>query len=427
MERIAQEGVTFETCWSSAMCFPSRALLMTGKYPYQTKIYHNHFRPYPNEPHYFPHERHVTLPFLFKQAGYKTYVSGKWHMPGNIPNKHTTEVGFDEYCVHVHNYEQIPKDQEFDGFVEKEPDLWPGRVSVFWHPGLMFNGQMIDTTIDDYGPDIFNDYAIKFVDQHQDSDQPFFLYYPLYLAHTQPDYMTGAPEQFVPVPERDENGKWTGKRTPPGQKYEIEYADYLIGRLYDHLEQNGMLENTIFLVTGDNSSVTTGRKCEPVADGCLVPFFITGPGIEENVRSRALIEFTDIYSTLADAVGIDAPDSYKIDGKSFWPVLSGAKEKTRDHILVHFGYDKLVRDEARYLDGYDDLYFCGESRHPSEYQKATPEMEGAAAARKRLQAVRDSIPEHDAVEDAHLMERYKREWSAFLERAAEQQRKRNES
>ena len=94
------------------------------------------------------------------------------------------------------------------------------------------------------------------------------------------------------------------------------------------------------------------------------------------------------YSTLIDAVGIDVPDSYKIDGKSFWPVLSGAKEKTRDHILVHFGYDKLVRDEAWYLDGYDDLYFCGESRHPSEYQKATPEMEGAAAARKRLQAVR---------------------------------------
>ena len=42
-----------------------------------------------------------------------------------------------------------------------------------------------------------------------------------------------------------------------------------------------MLENTIFLVTGDNSSVTTGRKCEPVADGCLVPFFITGPGLRK--------------------------------------------------------------------------------------------------------------------------------------------------
>jgi len=152
MERIAEAGTTFETCWAPPMCFPSRAALMTGKHPYQTKIYHNAFRPYPGEPHYFPHEKHVTLPYLFKKAGYKTYVSGKWHMPGNIPHKHTTEVGFDEYCVHVHDEGSIPRDQEFDGFVETEKDMWPGRVSVFWHPGLMFNGKMIDTTIDDYGP-----------------------------------------------------------------------------------------------------------------------------------------------------------------------------------------------------------------------------------------------------------------------------------
>jgi len=184
-----------------------------------------------------------------------------------------------------------------------------------------------------------------------------------------------------------------------------------------------MLENTIFVVSGDNSSISSGRKAHPVADGCLVPFSITGPGIQKNERSRALISFNDIYPTLADAVGIEVPDEYNIDGKSFWPVLTGEKEKTQDAILIHFGYDKLARDEEWYLDGYDNLYYCGESRNPKEYKMATPEMEGAAAARKRLQAVKDSIPGHDPVEDKHLMERYEEIWGDFLERAAVYERK----
>lgn len=204
LDALARTGVQFDTAWATPLCRPSRALIMTGRYGVRTGWFHNQMTGGDLS------ESHRTFAHFLRDAGYATAIVGKWHLLG------TEEAhGFDEHCMH-RMYDG------FDGPVATRDMLdlpgmqRPGSVSVgvpsrYWHPAIVRNGEPLPTGPDDYGPDLFVDFAIDFMKRHQ--DQPFLLYYPMVLPHKAIDFERMESSVYVDVPERDAAGNRTGGRS----------------------------------------------------------------------------------------------------------------------------------------------------------------------------------------------------------------------
>ncbi len=410
LDSLARNGVYFETCWATPMCAPSRAELLTGRYAYRTKYYHNMMRPYNKNEGSVLADRHVVLPKLLQQNGYRTFMGGKWHLGGTHPER-INEYGFDEYCeFHEYNRNYPEGEDDYDGYIEGDEGMLPGRCSGYWHPCLVANEKLLDTDKDDYGPDILSDHVIDFALRNKSN--PFFIYYPMILAHTQPDYMTGGKECQVPVPVRDKMGNRTGQRSPDGLKYNIEYVDYLIGRLVKALEHNGLCENTVIIFTTDNASAFN-YKCTPTERGCRVPMIANCPGVISPFgKCGQLIDFSDVLPTVAELTHAPLPNGYEVDGISFAGTLAGRPGPQREYVFSYYAYHRMVRDRNWYLDGYGKFYYCRDNRSGRGYTDMTDTVdEKALAAKKRLEtALEEYLPAPDPIEDKMLLERYKKQW-----------------
>ncbi len=179
LDRLARSGVRFEKCYNSARCCPSRAALMTGLHPHEAGI--GDFvsaKPSPGRgPAYTGHllEDNITMPELLKQAGYSTWMVGKWHMgsPGPIRRGFDAYFGFKDLLAHSNDqwdpaaYARLP--------VEAKPEL-------SYAPGAF------------YVTDVFTDYALEFLRQARAAkDKPWFLY----LAHSSPHFPVQAPKEAI--------------------------------------------------------------------------------------------------------------------------------------------------------------------------------------------------------------------------------------
>ncbi len=230
-----------------------------------------------------------------KAAGYRTAFAGKVQMGGDIHH----EYGFDE------TYKWAAWDG-FDGPVEtwdkaKGPHpqgMFPGRTSRYWHPAIQFNGRPLNTTSQDYGPDILVNHILSFISDNKSN--PFFVYYPMLLPHVSWDFDRNQ-SWYIPVPVRDESGKWTGKKSEPTLKFNVQYMDYLVNRIREHVIAEGLAENTVIMFTSDNGSVEYGKCWVAQERGQRVPFVVWGPGVVKKTGvSDALIDFSDVMPTLAD-------------------------------------------------------------------------------------------------------------------------------
>ena len=173
-----------------------------------------------------------------------------------------------------------------------------------------------------YGPDIFLQYAIDFIDSCYKNDKPFFIYFSSALCH--------AP--FSPTPDDGTAYKnWNPLTSTANKKWYpsmVKYVDKLFGKLKQHLDSMQLSDNTAIFAMGDNGTppaITSlwngnsivGQKGKSTEGGTHVPFFVTGLG---NGSDTGLIDFTDFMPTLADICNIPRPTTYGLlDGYSFWP------------------------------------------------------------------------------------------------------------
>ena len=313
LDRMAREGIVVSHCIAQPLCTPSRVKLMTGL---------------SNERNYTHFGRLDTawlnMGTLMKEAGYSTCISGKWQLNGlayrekfpdwNDPNR-PHWMGFEEHCLW----------QLTHGRSEGER---------FANPLIEQNGKVLETGPDDYGPDIFCDYILDFIDRNH--EDPFFIYYPMVLVH----------EPFVPTPDSKE---WAD----PAARYEWDtgyfrdmmiYTDKLVGKIRDHLEGHGIRQNTILIFTGDNGTdrhitsqtrerTVRGAKGMTISDGVRVPLLIEWPEqIKQGSVYGGLIEFSDFFPTLAALT----ERKVRSDGKSFLPLLKGEKYDRREYVRVHY-------------------------------------------------------------------------------------------
>ena len=391
LDALGRTGVQFETCFTSPVCHPTRFTLMTGQYGHRTGVF-NFSGKRAGPP--IKHEgadniaNHVTFAQPLKAAGYATAVAGKWQLSGEPPTL-IRETGFDEFCVWGFGEYYTPEDRA------KAQAAGIDFRSRYWHPSVIRNGKWVPTKPDDYGPDIFTDFLIEFVQRKR--DQPFFVYFPMPLTHG----------PWLPTPDTITPGADRVRTNKANFPANVAYMDKLIGRLVRALDDAGLRDNTIIFFTGDNGTGGDG-KSTATEKGARVPLIVNGPGL---VKTRgvtaALTDTSDIFPTLMDLAGAQAqvPAKHIVDGRSLAPFLRGKSGTTREWIFAYQADRRILRTERWLLEDNSPrqagrLFDCGTNRNGSGYRDVTNSTApDAVAARRYFDDLLKNLPapvlEHD--------------------------------
>ncbi len=391
IDRMAREGVMFDTCWCTPICSPTRAQMMTGKYGFRTKWFHNDLKDASTP----LSDGHLIFSQMLQQQDYATAICGKWQLPGTYE-----EYGFDEHCMwEAGGRSPFPG---FDGPIEQWDDargrvpsgLVPRRAARYWHPQVSLNGKHFKTTADDYGPDIFVDFLLDFAKRKR--DEPFFVYYPMALTHKSWDFDRNV-AGWLPTPKLDAQGNRVPGQSEPGLKSNVEYMDYLMGRIERELTELGLMENTVLFITGDNGTSGYGKGQVREERGPRVPLVVYGPGHVEGIgASDALTSHCDIFATMRDLSGASLPAGYPLDGHSFAPLLSGQPFEEREWIFSYYKFERMLRDKRWLLDGYGKFFDCGSRRNEQGYLDVTDSKDPeVVAAKGRFATILAALPAPD--------------------------------
>lgn len=313
LDSLASHGMLFGQCHSQPLSTPSRVKLMTGLYNYRNYDYFDHLA-----------NDQYTFGSLMKEGGYSTCIAGKWQLNGIaykdiFPYWNDTtrakKFGFDEYCLWQYTKERAEGERYSKPLIEQ-------------------NGRILLTDEDDYGPDVFADYIIDFIERSR--NKPFFVYYPMVLVH----------DPFVPTPNSHDWQKKDGRYRHDTVYFRdmVEYADMLVGRIAKKLKELKLDDNTVLIFTGDNGTnrsvytstrtgIINGGKGKTIDAGTHVPMLVYWPdAIKKGTVYNGLIEFSDFFPTLADITGKEV----SCDGRSFYKLLKGGDYEPRKTLSVHY-------------------------------------------------------------------------------------------
>jgi arylsulfatase A-like enzyme len=359
IDRLGEQGVAFKNAWTQSICGPSRSMFLTGNYAVRNGAYDNKLYYMPDgvnmrrDSDRLPHFTRVL-----KDAGYTVAVSGKWHNPaGWDVLQHHEQLGLDTYAV----WDASP--QPFEKLLGKQliaDETWEfaaisgePKISRYWKPGIIRDGQIVPTTMQDYGPDIFAGFIMDFIEAQAHSDKPFLAYYTMVLPHGAHSPTPDLVAQGIPV-----TNAHSPKGTPEGKRNflaQINYADKLLGKIVAKIGELGIADNTIIIYASDNGT-TASSKSRGVEYGVHVPLVVYGAGIKKRGLTDELADFTDMLPTLAAFAGTTVPEKYHVDGTSLAPFLTGKSEKTKDVIFSFPGVATLVRTRDYMLEAVAPIY-----------------------------------------------------------------------
>lgn len=314
IDRLAAMGMRFNNFYAnSTVCSPSRASLLTGKYPDHVGVPGVIRQDRENSWGHLKEDA-ILLPAELKTAGYHTAIIGKWHLGFTKPNVPNTK-GFDL----------------FKGFLGDMMDDYytHRRGGTNW---MRHNLAEIDPK--GHATDIFTDWAIEYVNERKKSTYPFFLY----LAYNAPHFPIQPPSAFLDSVRKREQGINEARAKNVAL---VEHMDQAIGKLLYTLEQNGQLENTIIVFTSDNGGSLPHAQSNGTLRGGKQNMFEGGikiPGIvywKNRIKSGASLStigmLMDLFPTLCEVAKITPKNN--IDGISLLSDWISDKEKTIDRTL----------------------------------------------------------------------------------------------
>ena len=387
LDRLANEGLYFDTAYALPVCHPSRHALMTGQYPHNNGVFHFANRGGGPPLEYRGDDNiaaQLTFGQHFQDSSYATAMAGKWQLSGELPTL-IKETGFDEYSMWAYRKNLPPGAEKLVGYEEG-----PGsRTSRYWHPSIIQNGEHRPTTIDDYGPDMFTDFLIDFARRnHEQPEKPFFLYYSMALPH----------EPYYPTPDDHPGPHQKFKKDDANWRSNVEYMDKLVGRLVAALEASGQRDNTLIVFMGDNGTSKFG-KGSTTEMGARVPLIFNGPGlVKPQGRSSELADITDVFPTICEVAGIRGPPDHPFDGVSLVPYLRGENEPLREWVYAPLGGLRTLRTKRWLLENnspwtFGQLYDCGDSRDGTGYRNVTDDNSPEVlAAKKHLLTILRDLP-----------------------------------
>ena len=313
IDRIAASGMRFTQFYAnSSVCSPSRASLMTGRYPDRVGV-PGVIRTHPERNWGYLRQDATTLPSILKGEGYHTSLIGKWHL-GLEPENHPCRRGFDH----------------FHGFLG---DMMDDYYTHLRHKQNYMRKDFSEIEPQGHATDLFTEWAVEVIRGGAHSSQPFFLY----LAYNAPHTPIQPPDSWVNrVREREPDA------SPERVKYValMEHMDAGIGRVLDTLVETGQLSNTLVIYTSDNggqlgagafNGSLRGEKGDMYEGGIRVPTCVMWPGqIAEGHVSDEIALLMDLFPTACEAAG--APLRHEIEGRSILPTLRGEKQDFSDRI-----------------------------------------------------------------------------------------------
>ena len=381
IDRLAADGAIFRNAYSgTSTCAPSRAMLMTGRYPTRTGF---EFTPTPTgmgrvvsmlaedrirksglPPMTWNREadeggvrfsdmglpaNEVTIAETLKPLGYHNIHIGKWHLGGALPFRAVSQ-GFDESLL-LANGLYLPEDHP--DVVNAKLDFDP--LDTFFWARMQFAADFDragEPLVDEpfapgsYVTDYYTEEALKAIEANR--DRPFFRYLAHWGVHT-------------PLQATREDYEAVGDIEPHRERVYaamIRALDRSVGRVLDKLEQEGLSDNTIIIFSSDNGGAGyiglpevnapyRGWKITLFEGGIRVPMFIKWPS---NIAPGTVVEepvaHIDVFPTLAAAAGAPLPRDVEIDGRNILPLAMGdsvAFNRPEDAIFWSSGYYNAVR------------------------------------------------------------------------------------
>ncbi|MEI6275706.1 MAG: sulfatase-like hydrolase/transferase [Prolixibacteraceae bacterium] len=316
IDQLFMTGVRFSKFYASCtVCSPTRASLMTGRYPDMVGV-PGLVRGNKADNWGYLLPSAVTLPEMLKKAGYQTALIGKWNLGLETPNL-PNERGFDF----------------FHGFLSDMMDDYYTHL----REGVNYM-RMNKTEISPQGhaTNIFTDWAINYVDEKSKEKDPFFLY----LAYNAPHFPIQPPEEWLEKVKKRE-GNIDEKRAKNIAL--VEHLDENIGRVIDALKKNGQYENTIIFFSSDNGGYLPvgasngdlrGGKQEFFEGGIKVPTCMVWEGtLKKGVYDKLALTM-DFFPTICSIAGINV--NHTIDGINLMPGILGKSAGEENNRIIYF-------------------------------------------------------------------------------------------
>lgn len=339
IDNIGNNGVFFTSGYlTTPFCSPSRAGLITGRYP-DYFGYGRNILFAPKDPNMGLPISEFTMADLFKTKDYKTGIIGKWHL-GAHESLRPNSRGFDEFFGHLtggHRY--LPEELTLQDETEVKAHNQAYRTKI------LRNNTRVE--IDDYLTDEFSDEAVKFIENN--SDNPFFLY----LSYNAPHTPLQATKKDL---DRNKHIDIEKRRTYAAM---VSSMDDGIGLILDKLEEKNISDNTIVVFFSDNggvewynfsdNGVLRGIKGDFFEGGIRVPFTMQWPNkIKAGIKYDKPIIALDIFATAAAAASAEKYIKNEIDGVDLLPYINGDKSGLPHEYLFWQNPDKdidVIRDE----------------------------------------------------------------------------------
>lgn len=334
IDSLARDGALGERFYVCALCAPTRAEFLTGRYYARGGV-----RGVSTGAERLNLDE-TTIAQTFRAAGYATGAFGKWHNGSQFPY-HPNARGFDEYY----------------GFTS-------GHWGQYFDPELDHNGRMVRGK--GYITDDLTNHAADWIARHR--DRPFFCYVPFNTPHSPMQVPDKFYEKFA--------GKDVALRARDRSQEDMlmtraalamcENIDWNVGRLLRRLDELKLRENTIVLYFSDNGPNSwrwnggmKGRKGSVDEGGVRAPFLIRWPGkVRPGTRVTQIAGAIDLLPTLADMAGVPLISKKPLDGKSLKPLLTGGAGKWPDRMIFSLQGAKnvSVRTQRYRLDPRGQLF-----------------------------------------------------------------------
>ena len=322
IDSIFEEGMTLNRFYTTPICSPTRAALMTGRDPLKLGVAYSVIMPWMNNG---IHTDEHFMPESFKLNGYETSMIGKWHLGHSQENFHPNQRGFDHFYGHLHT----------------EVGYFPPFSN---QGGIDFQKNGVTINDDGYETFLLAKEASQWI-KSRDTQKPFFMYVPFLAPHTPleaPDNLvkkykdledTRKPTRSMAADRTRDLQSTIAPSARPLYAAVVDALDQAIGQILLTIEEEGIEEDTIILFSSDNGGATyggggadnfplRGGKGDTFEGSIRVVAAMKWKGtIDANSSLDQIMTVMDIFPTLSSATGIQMKNTKIIDGRDMWPAI----------------------------------------------------------------------------------------------------------
>jgi arylsulfatase A-like enzyme len=357
LDRLSEQGVTFTNAfnmgaWNGAVCLASRAMMNTGRTVWRAYEYENHQEDLV--------DREEMWGQLMQQAGYETYMTGKWHVKTDAEKlfNHVTHVrpgmpgdawpqAFQTIKEAISDGKDLSHDEMMPSGYNRPKNTedttwqpWDKNFGGYWEGGKHWS-------------EVLGDDAITYIEQARNQEKPFFMYLAFNAPHDPrqsprefvdmyPTENISIPQSFIPeYPYKDSIGCGSLLRDEalapfPRTEYAVKvnrqeyyaiitHLDQQIGRILDALEKSGEMDNTYIFYTADHGLAVGNHgligKQNMYDHSIRVPLFVMGPDVPKNKKLEVDVYLQDIMASALDVAGLPKPEY--IEFNSLMPFVKG--------------------------------------------------------------------------------------------------------